>query len=81
MSKMSVVLLAGFLTVSLVSAGYADTPVKKKYKPTVKHAIHELDEAKVILAKLPADESGHIAKAQELVNQAHAELALVKTGK
>ena len=48
------------------------------HQPTVKHAIHELHEGKSILAKMAPDAEGHIAKAQQWVNQAEQELAAVK---
>ena len=69
-----------FLMIGLIlmaagtTTGYAQKAKKQKYVPTAKHAIHELQEAKVVLAKLTPDAAGHTVKAVDLINQAEAEL-------
>lgn len=48
-----------------------------KHKHTAKGALHELKEAKEILSDVTPDAGGHIAKANQLIDQAAEELKAV----
>ncbi len=72
-------MLGLFVVIAAVPAFAHEGKDKKKHTPKVKHAIHELDEAEAILAKVPADADGHIANAKQSISQAKTELTAVKS--
>jgi hypothetical protein len=76
--KKAVFLMAGLLLVALTTnLSFADE-LKKGHRARPKHAIHELNEAKEVIAKLTPDAEGHIAKASGLIDQAIQELSAVR---
>lgn len=62
----------------MFSANTFADELKKGHHARPKHAIHELNEAKEVIAKLTPDVEGHIAKASGLIDQAIQELSEVK---
>ena len=73
MKKRSAILIMGL---AVLMVGTASSEAHEGEHPaTVKHAVHELHEAKEVLAKLPPDSDGHIAKASQSVDQAIQELS------
>jgi hypothetical protein len=64
--------------VSLIAAPVFAHEGEHKTSKKIKHASHELKEAKEILGKLEADTEGHIAKASQSIDQAMQELSQVK---
>ena len=76
--KVSVFLMMSLMILIVGTGANSADEGKKSHPPTLKRAIHELHEAKEVLAKLPADSGGHAAKASQLVDQAVQELSAIK---
>lgn len=82
MKKVLSILMVGLVIMAAGTTNvYAKKAKKHKHgllrKVSAKNAIHELQEAKEVLKKLPADDAGHISKATDLINEAEAELTEV----
>jgi hypothetical protein len=75
-NKMSAILLLGLLAIPAVSRPLFAQKVKRV--PTVRHAIHELKEARAIMANIKPDEAGHSVKAMQSIDAAIDELSIIK---